>query len=54
MSGLEDEIEALTGSREDARNQASTLSSRLEEMQTELRDLRQTQLALSAQLEALR
>ncbi|MBB3229924.1 hypothetical protein [Halomonas stenophila] len=54
MTALGDEVEALAGAGEDARGRVASLAARLADMQTELRDLRQSQLALNAQLEALR
>ncbi|RTR05086.1 hypothetical protein [Halomonas nitroreducens] len=53
-TALADEVEALTGAGDDAQGRVASLEARLADMQTELRELRQSQLALNAQLEALR
>lgn len=54
MAALDNEVEALTGAGEDDRGRVASLEARLADMQTELRELRQSQLALNAQLESLR
>ncbi|MDN3555118.1 hypothetical protein [Halomonas maura] len=54
MTALGNELEAMAGAGEDARGRVASLAARLADIQTELRDLRQSQLALNAQLEALR
>ncbi|MCK2183187.1 hypothetical protein [Halomonas getboli] len=54
LASLTDDVEGLTASRDDGRERAADLEARLEDAQAELRELRQYQLALNAQLEALR
>ncbi|MDX1465895.1 MAG: hypothetical protein R3215_09375, partial [Halomonas sp.] len=54
LTALDDQVEAVSGSRDDVRQRMEALESGLQEMGAGLRELRQSQLALSAQLEALR
>ena len=54
LAALGKEVEAMSGSRDDARQRMETLGNRIQEMSSGLRELRQAQLALSAQLEVLR
>ncbi len=54
LAALGDDVEALTASRDDERERTSALEERLTDVQAELRELRQSQLAMNAQLEALR
>ncbi|MFG6137038.1 hypothetical protein [Halomonas sp. B23F22_10] len=54
LSELSDDVEALSSSSDDEREQTAALEERLADLQAELRELRQSQLAMNAQLEALR
>lgn len=54
LTPLEGQVEDAVGSRDDERQRMDALERKLQEMGTELRELRQSQLALNAQLEALR
>lgn len=54
LSDLADDVEALATARDDERERAEALEARLADLQAELRELRQSQLAMNAQLEALR
>ncbi len=54
LGTLEDDVEALAGSRDDEQERIATLGNRLRDVESGLRELRQAQLAMSAQLEALR
>ncbi|ATJ82837.1 hypothetical protein ACFPTY_07545 [Halomonas beimenensis] len=54
LTRLEGNVEDQAGSGDDARERVAILERRLAEMQAELREVRQSQLALSARLEALR
>ncbi|WFM73204.1 hypothetical protein [Halomonas sp. CKK8] len=54
LADLADDVEALAGSRDDALERIETLDNRLRDVESGLRELRQAQLATSAQLEALR
>lgn len=54
LSSLEADVEAMAGSRDDAQEQMEMLGNQLRDMESELRELRQSQLVMNAQLEALR
>lgn len=54
LSGLQADIEAVAGSRDDEQQRIERLNNRLQEVASGLRELRQAQVATSAQLEALR
>ncbi|MBB3140940.1 hypothetical protein [Halomonas organivorans] len=54
LDSLDDDVEALGASRDDVGERAASLEERLTDVQSELRELRQAQLATSARLEALR
>ncbi|SEK24735.1 hypothetical protein [Halomonas daqiaonensis] len=54
LSSLEADVEAMAGSRDDAQERIEALGNRLGDIESGLRELRQAQLAMSAQLEVLR
>ncbi|MDZ7852878.1 MAG: hypothetical protein U5L98_09600 [Halomonas sp.] len=54
LSSLEADVEAMAVSRDDAQDQIEMLGNQLRDFESELRELRQAQLVMSAQLEALR
>jgi chromosome segregation ATPase len=54
LSTLDTDVEALATARDDDHQQTADLEERLGDMQAELRELRQSQLAINARLEALR
>ncbi len=54
LSELSGDVEALAGSRDDEQDRIASLDDRLGDLESGLRELRQSQLALSAQLETLR
>ncbi|CAM3416735.1 hypothetical protein [Halomonas lysinitropha] len=54
LSSLEADVEAMAGSRDDAQEQREMLGNQIRDIESELRELRQSQLVMNAQLEALR
>ncbi len=54
LSALQADVEALEVSRDDEQQRIESLGNRLREVESGLRELRQAQLAMSAQLEVLR
>lgn len=54
LGTLEADVEALAGSRDDEQERIETLGNRLRDVESGQRELRQAQLAINAQFEALR
>ncbi|MGQ7248385.1 hypothetical protein ACUN9Y_13750 [Halomonas sp. V046] len=54
LDSLNDDVEAVAQSGEDGRERLAALTERADRLAAEVTDLRQSQLALSAQIEALR
>jgi chromosome segregation ATPase len=54
LAALNEELEGVVAGRDDEREREDAMAARLAALEAEIGELRRTQLALSAQLEALR